>query len=186
MKSRGFSLLELTTVLFIALILVTMGIPSYSQWANENRAKASLQQLRQALQYAKMQSLTTGKVMLLCKSLDGEHCAVVMGGQLLVAAESAGQQELLRVFPALSERARLAWKKFPDGKINQPIYFYPMMNFNQNGRVVYCDQKTDFQPIYGFVRSKQGHIRDVVLHGDGASQDHDEELMTLYRICRND
>jgi prepilin-type N-terminal cleavage/methylation domain-containing protein len=188
MRQQGFTLLELGAVLAITLILVMIGIPNYGYWVAEKRAAATLLQLKQALRFAQLQALRTGTVIILCKTDDGQHCGDSYQSQYLVATQATptSQPHVHRVFTPVNAKINLVWKKFPDGTINQPIYFYPTMNFNQNGRFVVCDARLSEQTIRGIVRSTHGQLRDVVLNTAQLPAEDQHEFIALYQTCLQD
>ncbi|MCE0723903.1 MULTISPECIES: GspH/FimT family pseudopilin [Legionella] len=60
MKVKGFTLLELMITMFLFLSLSIVGIGSYTYFMKKNEQKTFIDELRTAIQYAKMQAIILG------------------------------------------------------------------------------------------------------------------------------
>lgn len=60
MKVKGFTLLELVITMSLFLSLSIVGIGSYVYFMKKNEQKTFIDELRTAIQYAKMQSIILG------------------------------------------------------------------------------------------------------------------------------
>lgn len=56
-RGRGFTLIELMVTICIVLILVTLGVPSYTTWLQQTRLKSSAHQLRLFFRQAQLIAL---------------------------------------------------------------------------------------------------------------------------------
>jgi type IV fimbrial biogenesis protein FimT len=73
-KSRGFSLIEMITVMSIAAILVAIAVPSYQYVTNANRIASEGNGLLGDLQYARAEAIKEGQGVSVCVSSDGKTC----------------------------------------------------------------------------------------------------------------
>ena len=64
--SRGFSLIELLTVVTVVGITVGLGVPSYKYVTNSNRVSSEVNQLLGDMQYARSEAVKQGTVVSVC------------------------------------------------------------------------------------------------------------------------
>src|SRR3569832_1171984 len=76
--SRGFTLVELLVTISIATILVTLAVPSFSDFVKINRMITQTNDFVTALNVARSEAIRRGNRITLCKSSDGAGC--VSGG----------------------------------------------------------------------------------------------------------
>jgi type IV fimbrial biogenesis protein FimT len=74
-NARGYSLIEQISVISIAAILITVGVPSYRYVTNSNRVTAEVNGLLGDLQFARSQAATSGQAVTVCPSSDGQTCS---------------------------------------------------------------------------------------------------------------
>jgi type IV fimbrial biogenesis protein FimT len=74
--SRGFSLIEMITVMSIAAILVALAVPSYRYVTNANRIASEGNGLLGDLQYARAEAIKEGQGVSVCVSRDATNCLV--------------------------------------------------------------------------------------------------------------
>ncbi|MGL5047644.1 MAG: GspH/FimT family pseudopilin [Shewanella sp.] len=63
---KGFSLIELITVLVIAAILATIGVPSFVSIYDDIRASSSISRIQQTLQFARNAAINYGSRVTVC------------------------------------------------------------------------------------------------------------------------
>jgi len=73
-NDRGFTLLELLMTMAIASIVLTVGIPSFTQTIENNQRITLVNQLLHTLNVARSQAITRGLPISACKSADGATC----------------------------------------------------------------------------------------------------------------
>ena len=71
---RGFSLFELLVTLAVVAIVLTVGIPSFSDVLARQRQRTELNALFHAVHLAKKESVVRNRVVTLCASRDAEQC----------------------------------------------------------------------------------------------------------------
>ena len=70
----GYSVVELMSVVAIAVILMTMGVPSFRYVTNSNRVTAEVNSLYLDLELARSKALAAGSPVTVCPSTDGQTC----------------------------------------------------------------------------------------------------------------
>ncbi len=73
-KVRGFTLVEVMIVLVIAVIIMSIGIPSVMGTIASNRVTAASNGLVTALNLAKSEAIRSQQNVILCKSANGTQC----------------------------------------------------------------------------------------------------------------
>ena len=73
-KHCGFTLVELMITLAIAVILLTVGVPSFSTMIKNNRLTAATNDLLAAVNLARSEAVTRGHRVTVCKSADQVTC----------------------------------------------------------------------------------------------------------------
>jgi len=73
-RTAGYSLIELMTVISIAAILMTVGVPSYRYVTNSNRVTAEVNSLYMDLELARSTAVEQGTPVTVCPSTDGRNC----------------------------------------------------------------------------------------------------------------
>lgn len=74
-KLTGFTLLECMTIISIISVVLSMAIPSYSDYAGNNLLKNNINYLSASMQYARSQAVTLKKEISICASEDQSECS---------------------------------------------------------------------------------------------------------------
>lgn len=75
MNNRGFTVLELLVAISVAVILLTIGIPSFMQIIAENRRVSYTADVFNTLNFARSEAISRNLSVIVCKSADGERCS---------------------------------------------------------------------------------------------------------------
>jgi type IV fimbrial biogenesis protein FimT len=114
-RNKGFTLIELMITLAIAAILVTVGIPAFTNLMIKNQLSGQIQNLYGALSFARSEAIKRGDYVSVCKSNDQSTCSGNWGDGWIVfenkdndipavrddIGDPDNEEPLLRVFPAL-------------------------------------------------------------------------------------
>lgn len=73
-NGRGFTLLELLVTLAVAVVLLTIAVPSYRSMITRNSLAANVNDLVGALNYARTEAAGRGTTVYICSSVDQENC----------------------------------------------------------------------------------------------------------------
>lgn len=109
---RGFSLLELLTVLMIIGIIMIIAIPNFDQFFMRQERELTLNKIKSAIHYAKQEAAFRGKTVTLCGSHDHKKCVannwtngfmVVIQSDPTHVSETGAEKplEILQVFQGL-------------------------------------------------------------------------------------
>jgi type IV fimbrial biogenesis protein FimT len=74
-RARGFSLLELLITMSVAVILLTIAVPSFQYVMNANRMASEVNGLLGDLQFARAEAIKEGRYVSVCASSDGATCS---------------------------------------------------------------------------------------------------------------
>ncbi len=75
MRQKGFTLIELVTVMAVATILLGVGIPGFRALATTNQLTSTSNQLVSSLNLARQEAVTRGVPVSVCSSSDGASCS---------------------------------------------------------------------------------------------------------------
>ncbi len=73
-KQKGFTLLELIVTMSVAIILLTVGVPSFRDVVKNSRITAQTNEFLASVNLARSEAVKRGETMILCPSEDGVEC----------------------------------------------------------------------------------------------------------------
>ena len=76
-RERGFTLIELMTILAVAAILLTVATPALQQFVNNSRQTGAVNDFISAMHVARNTAITTNARVTICASSAGTNCEVV-------------------------------------------------------------------------------------------------------------
>jgi len=76
-RIAGFTLIELVTTLSVALVLLTIAVPSFSTMLNNNTLAAQSNALVQTLALARSEAITRKATVAVCKSNNERYCSTL-------------------------------------------------------------------------------------------------------------
>jgi type IV fimbrial biogenesis protein FimT len=144
MRERGLTLWELLCTLAVAGVLAALGGPSFRAVVLDGRRTADINAFVLAVQLARSEAAKRGKPVVLCPSLDGQHCAGDKGSY------GAGWLVFVNVDderpPQRADNEPLLYVHTPEmaGSIsgNRELFeFRPFRKRSTNGTLVFCDAR---------------------------------------------
>lgn len=155
MKLQGFSLLELLVVLTIISVISSLSIPMLNNFAAKDKVQIASHQIKQALRYARTESILKHERIVVCPSIDGALCDLEGNGiKLLVYSDDT--RELMRVLD-LPETISVNYRGF------NPMYLgiaYDSTGLAQNnGTYSVMPPLNNSLPKQKIIVSKTGRVR---------------------------
>ena len=154
---RGLTLIELLVTLTIAVVLLTVAVPSFVDMIASNTATSYANDLLGDINYARSEAITRGYPVVVCKgtaTASGTDCAdagvdwedgwkvfvdcnndqVVTAAGIASTCPGNAAEEVLRVHAALSS----GWTLRGNNNVTNRITFLPDGRTNNNGTLVAC------------------------------------------------
>jgi type IV fimbrial biogenesis protein FimT len=113
---RGFTLVEVLTVVLILGVILGMGVPAMQDLSARIRADSTVYQLRAMLGHARQSAITMNRDITVCGTLDGTHCSSEWREQpaLLFADlntnRTLDQEDMLILQSDVTRRAGIRWR----------------------------------------------------------------------------
>ena len=76
-RERGFTLIELMTILAVASVLLTVATPALQQFVNNSRQTGAINDFISSLHIARNTAITTNARVTMCASAGGQSCEAV-------------------------------------------------------------------------------------------------------------
>lgn len=152
-SQKGFSLIELMTVVTLAGLILVFGAPSFQASLERNRLQSGTNSIASALSYARSEAVIRGAPVSLCPTIDTTACSgsnweegwLIFvddgeGGGTATDGTRTGSERLLRIGEGSPQRVTVRTVNFPtttsitfedDGRILQ----------DTDGTVVVCDDR---------------------------------------------
>jgi type IV fimbrial biogenesis protein FimT len=112
-KETGFTAIELMVTLAVAVVLITMAIPAYNTFVQNNRITAQANDLVTAINLSRDEALKRRTTVTICSSADGSTCAGNWHDGWIVFTDANadstvnGTDQVLRVWGALTGGATI-------------------------------------------------------------------------------
>lgn len=144
----GFTLIELMVTLGVALILMTIAVPTFRDLVIRNRLTVYTNDLIGAINYARSEAIKRGQSVTLCKSSSGTDCTTTgsqweNGWIVFVDADADGSldagETLLRVWPALPSPYTLR----PNNNFTNRLRYDERGAANNIGSFAVCHNSTE-------------------------------------------
>lgn len=104
-KSRGFTILEVLTVLAVMGILTMIAVPVFLGLAQGSQVTSTVNDLVSSFNYARNEAVSRGTLVTVCKSSDAQACDTsTVGwqqGWLVYHLDAAGAMQILRVYSGI-------------------------------------------------------------------------------------
>jgi type IV fimbrial biogenesis protein FimT len=99
-RQNGFTLMELLFTIAVAAIILSVGVPGFMSFIDNNRAVTHTNDLVTALNLARSEATRRGSTVLVCSSSDGVACSGGWSDGWVVQLAASG--EVLRSWPKRS------------------------------------------------------------------------------------
>lgn len=109
---RGFSVLELCTVVLMLGIITTFAIPSFTQFLMRAERAMVLDRLQAAIEYAKQEAFVRGKTITICGSINHRTCQPDDWSAGFIVIETDEH------FPRFSSKILYIFPKLQHGKLH--------------------------------------------------------------------
>jgi len=154
-KENGFSLIEVIVTLAIAAIVLSIGVPSFQSYIQNNRQTIAINELATALQLARNSAISRRVAVTLCKSPNAANCIIGAdsgdwsqgwmmftnpnGINGVANLDPDAGEELLRVHGGLRDNATF----IGSGPVANQITFIAQGRINNGfgGTITYCDSR---------------------------------------------
>ncbi len=103
----GFTLIELMIVLVIAVVLVTIAVPAFSTFLNNQRVTTQANNLVTAIHLARSEAVKRGDVVELCASSDASSCNSSDWSQGWIVREPGVGGDVIRVWGSVPQPGHL-------------------------------------------------------------------------------
>lgn len=97
-EQAGFTLMELLLTLVVLGILITLALPSFNQFRQNNRLASEANEMVASFQFARSEALKRGVPVQVCSSSDGVACNGDWEQGWIAMADPGGTNEVLRVW----------------------------------------------------------------------------------------
>jgi type IV fimbrial biogenesis protein FimT len=88
---HGFTLVEVMVTLAVAAILLTVGVPNFTQMIQNNRMTSAANDFLFQLNYARSEAIKRGRTVTVCRSTNGSTCnGTAWNGGVLIFADLDG------------------------------------------------------------------------------------------------
>jgi len=170
-KQNGFSLVEVIATMAIAAIVLSVGIPSFQSYIQNNRQTIAINELATALQLARNSAISRRVRVTVCKSPDSSNCIAgsstgdwTQGWIIFTDADGNNtrdaNEDILRVHGAIQGNVTISG----GNNTNDRIAFNPNgLLASLNGTITYCDSRGNSHAS-ALVISRTGRVR---LEDDG-------------------
>ena len=145
-KQHGFSLIEVIVTMGIAAIVLSVGVPSFQSFIQNNRQTTSVNELATALRLARGTAVSLQVRIVVCKSNDGANCMTsgnwAQGWMVFADTNSNdthdGGEDILRVHGAIHSNISFTGNTH----VMDQVAFKPQgMLDGLNGTITYCDSR---------------------------------------------
>jgi type IV fimbrial biogenesis protein FimT len=177
MARRGFTLVELLVTLVVALLALSLALPSFRELVARERGTAAVNQLVGAIALARSQAILARRTVTLCPG-NADGCLPRdqwhRGAVVFLDHDRDGRldaaDEPLRAFPPLAPGERVYWRAF---RSRPYLQFHPRgYTAWQNGSFLFCPPDGRAELARMAIVNAQGRVRLARdSDGDGIAED---------------
>lgn len=168
----GFTLIELSTTLAIAGILLTVAVPAMQDMVTNNRLITYVNILVGDFYLVRSEAVKRGEPVTICQSSDGETCtnSSAWGGGWIVFTDPDGDRivnggdTILRIQQPFPDNITMKFTAF--GSTKNVTYFPTGTTKDRNGTFTFCDPRGSAN-ARAVILSKTGRVRTSRTKSDG-------------------
>ncbi len=176
LRNAGMTLLELILAIALLSMLAAATAPSLGGIIEHRRGDAITGLLRDAIELARAEAISSGGFATLCRSGDGARCGGRWEDGMIVFVDNDGdrlpdtQAAVARVFRFPAPTGTIRWRSFGN---RQYLQMTPMgFTRNQNGNFTWCPANGDIRQARQLIINAAGRVREAVdSDGDGVRED---------------
>lgn len=175
-NARGVTLLELLVVVLLLSILTGISLPGFQHLIEQKKADIAIGRLGHAIELARTFAITTGHLVTLCRSANGEDCGGQWRDGTIIFTDRNGDRRINQ------DDKLLHYVRFPD--INGSIHWRAFQNRQylqitnmgftryQNGNFTYCPNNKKSELARQLIINRTARIRYASdSDGDGIRED---------------
>ncbi|GAA5317384.1 MAG: hypothetical protein AseanaTS_25890 [Candidatus Pelagadaptatus aseana] len=174
-NTLGYSLLEMVITLAVAAILLSIGLPSFTEQIEEQRNEQVINRLYTILQQTRHRAVSQKQPTTLCKTADFSTCGGDWGQGILIFTDQNldgrrdDNETIHLTVNDLFDEGNLHWRSFGNKRYLQ---FLPTGSTNyQNGTFTYCDKDNDLKKARGISITVTGRTQIAFdRNGDGVRE----------------
>lgn len=160
--AKAFTLLELCLTLSIITVILVLAIPSWKNHTLDQKAKLTLQQTQQLINFARQAAIAHQQAVSFCSSMTGKFCDQDWSKGLVVFLDPQLQgqptaQNILEFHSLPQDGSYLKWQAF--GKKTYLSFDSNGVLNGQNGTISYCLKQEKFSYGPSLIINHLGHIR---------------------------
>lgn len=113
MYQKGFTLIELMVAITIAMLLLTVGVPSFSSTLLRMESSAIADQLVSSIYFSRNEAISRNQRVTLCASIDGIVCDISNvntwhSGWIATWQDASNNTVVIRYWPVTNQNARIS------------------------------------------------------------------------------
>lgn len=174
MRKEGFTLVELMVALAVFAILVTIGLPSFTDFIKRYTAESAMMQIHKDLQTARSGAVSLGKPVTVCHLDSTGNCDNNwLGGISIFVDDQSTRGKFESGELKLAESNAIGTEhKFDRSSRNRVTYRADGQSPGFNGTFVFCPKGGEAKHYRGLILNMNGRVRaSRDDNGDGIHED---------------
>jgi len=153
--TRGFSLIELMTVVSIIGIVSVIGFSGFNFFLKKSEADVLSSELLRAIHLARSEAVLQHDNVMLCSSADQVNCSDRWKNEYIIRTKD----HVIYHFQFLSQTGQLHWRSFPQNR-QQLEFLSTGFPRSQNGTFWFCETDAS-DPAWAIMLNQSGRARRV-------------------------
>jgi type IV fimbrial biogenesis protein FimT len=151
---RGFSLLELCTVLFIIAIIAGVGVPRLTLFLMREEREIVLDRLQAAIEYTKQEAFSRKKTLILCGSINHQTCHAKGWSEGFILIEPNPDPNIPKPHKILQIFPKLQYGSLKFSAFGTHLNIRPDGTTINNGTFSYCPNNKDAREADALIINK--------------------------------